>query len=196
MEEIYIKNFLASIRWLTTKRDLRRFCGIQKYQVPKSCWFCPGRLGDGRTRTEEGGHISSLHEDEMQTKESMGATGAHRLRVLKKIARDSEPQWVWQVGRWLPEVQLELQQRRLLAVGVWSEALWPDCHKRVLQVRRPRPVVALKVQLAWCVRIAEVSTSEFSTTVLWLLSLMKRKKWIPKGKSLLSTAVSESSRAL
>ena len=54
----------------------------------------------------------------MQTKESMGATGTHRLRVLKKIARDSEPQWVWQVGRWLPEVQLELQQRRLLAVGV------------------------------------------------------------------------------
>ena len=55
MEEIYIKNFLASIRWLTTKRDLRRFCGIQKYQVPKSCWFCPGRLDNGRTRTEEGG---------------------------------------------------------------------------------------------------------------------------------------------
>ena len=34
-------------------------------------------------------------------------------------------------------------------------------------------------------RIAEVSTSEFSIIVLWLLGLMKRKeKWIPKGKSL------------
>lgn len=55
---------------------------------------------------------------EMQAKESMGATGAHRLLALKKIARDSEPQLVWQVGRQLPEVWLELQQRRLLVVGV------------------------------------------------------------------------------
>ena len=58
-------------------------------------------------------------------------------------------------------------------------------------------VVALKVQLTLCVRIAEVSTNEFSTTVLWLLSSKKRKeKWIPEGKSLLSTTVSESPRAL
>ena len=57
-------------------------------------------------RREDISHPSM--KTEMQIKESMGTIGRHRLLVLKKIARDSEPQLVWQVGRYLPEVWLEL----------------------------------------------------------------------------------------
>ena len=48
-------------------------------------------------RREDISHPSM--KTEMQTKESMGTIGRHRLLVLKKIARDSEPELVWQVGR-------------------------------------------------------------------------------------------------
>lgn len=48
-------------------------------------------------RKEDISHPSM--KTEMQTEESMGTVGTHRLLVLKKIARESEPPLVWQVGR-------------------------------------------------------------------------------------------------